>query len=292
MIGALDLNVGVVVTNCNTEEQLRQCVSQCDLLEPSLSDFVVIDDASLIRPNPGSGRVRLLENSSNLGLTASLDRGIRECRADLVVVFDSDAYPITPFTQEVRREFAKDPSLAMAAFPTVDSHGCRTASTEQEPGLLSILLGQKLYAAIGKLMPARPLCIFTCAMVVRKSDYLAVGGFDPQFDWLDLDLDLSMEFTRIKKRLCIMEGLQAFHVGGGSPQTTSARVLRFYQNRWKLLLKHRRLPIAPVIKALILSRLVAEWIFLLVAGKFLFPHPIANEKTRGRLMIIKQFAKA
>jgi GT2 family glycosyltransferase len=286
------LSAGVVITNCNTEQQLRHCVKQCDLHEPVLADFVVIDDASAEIPDPGSERVRLLRNPSNLGLVGSLNRGITECRADLVVVFDSDAYPLAPFVQEIIRTFTENPDLAMAAFATFNSRGTRSESTLPEPGVLSILLGQKIYAKIAHAMPPKPLCVFTCAMVVRKTDFLAAGGFDPQFDWLDLDLDLSMVFTRMEKSLILLEGLEAFHEGGGSPQKTSARVLRFYLNRWKLLKKHDLLPLAPLVKSAILARLCAEWFLLHVAGGMFFPREIAREKSRGRLMVIREFAKA
>jgi len=286
------LSVGIVITNCNTEQKMRHCVKQCDLLEPILDDFVVIDDASAEIPDPGSKRVRLLRNPSNLGLVGSLNRGITECRSDLVVVFDSDAYPLAPFVQEIRRTFTEDAALAMAAFPTFNSRGTRSESTLPEPGMLSILLGQKIYAKIARMKPRKPLCVFTCAMVVRKTDFIAAGGFDPQFDWLDLDLDLSMVFTRREKRLILLQGLQAFHEGGGSPQTTSTRVLRFYLNRWKLLKKHDLLPLAPLVKAAILARLCAEWLLLLIAGRMLFPREISREKCRGRMMVIREFSRA
>ena len=282
-------SLGVVVTNYNTQDLLLKCLHQCEHLEPSLSDIVVVDDASDIIPDLSGTKARLIRNESNIGLVGSLNRGIESCRADLVVVFDADAHPLSPFSFEILAAFSDDPNLAMAAFRTVDSKGCPTASSQQEPGFLTILLGQALHAKIEHLVPKRPLCIFTCAMVVRKTAFEEAGGFDARFDWLDLDLDLSMQFTRMGRKLKIIENLMAFHVGGGTPQAMEARVRRFYLNRWLLLKKYHLIPMPAVIRSLIVIRLFVEWIFLLLAGSHFFPREVALKKACGRIAIINDF---
>jgi GT2 family glycosyltransferase len=272
--GSGELSVGVVVTNYETWELTRRCVDAVARLGGA-DEVVVVDDGSRTTPPPGlDGQARLLVNAENQGLCRSLNRGVGACTADVAVLFDSDAYPLAEFAAPLRGAFAADPRLALVGFTTVGIGGHPTASWEEEPDVLGLVLGQRLDALRRRLRPLRRagerLSVFTCAMAVRREAFLEIGGFDEAFDWLDLDHDLSMRLRRAGWRLAVDPDLLAFHEGGGAPQRASERVVRHYRNRWLLLRKHGKVQHPRLVRGLLALRLASE-LAVLAAGRVVRP---------------------
>lgn len=251
--------VGVVVTNYETWELTRRCLEAVGRLGGA-DDVVVVDDASSTPPPEGLERLaRLLVNPARSGLCRSLNRAVGECATDVVVLFDSDAYPVSAFAEPLRIAFAADPELAILGFATIGDGGRPTGSWEEEPDVAGLVLGQRLDAWSRRFRRATAtITVFTCAMAVRRQAFLALGGFDEAFDWLDLDHDLSMRATRAGLQVARRPDLVAFHQGGGAPQRTSERVVRHYKNRWRLLRKHGKIRHPGLVRGLVASRLAAE----------------------------------
>jgi GT2 family glycosyltransferase len=285
------LRVGVVITNCDTWSLTSRCLQRLAPFRPSLSDVVVVDDASAAPvPEALPQGVRLLRNLERRGYGHTLDRGIRNLNADVAVIFDSDAYPVMDFTGEVRDLFSADPRLAIAGFRTFDDEGRPTGSHEVEPGVACLVLGQRLNALWLRFVHRRrgPICIFSCAMALRKDAFDALGGLDQGFDFLDLDTDLSMRAGRAGWKVVHTPTLAAFHVGSGSPQTTSDRLLRFYRNRWRLLRKFDKVRHPGLVRALILGRLGVERLALRLAGPLLVRDREAlRDKLAGRRRLLE-----
>ncbi|HSS50007.1 MAG TPA: glycosyltransferase [Thermoanaerobaculia bacterium] len=282
--------VGVVITNCDTWSLTLRCLERLAPFRAALSDVVVVDDASVV-PGPEvlPRGVRLLRNPERQGYGRALDRGIRDLDADVAVIFDSDAYPMMDFTGEVRDLFS-DPRLAIAGFQTFDGEGSPTGSHDAEPGVACLVLGQRLNALWSRFVRRGrdPVCIFSCAMALDKGAFAALNGFDQGFDFLDLDTDLSMRAHRAGWKVLHAPALTAFHVGSGSPQRTSKRVLRFYRNRWRLLRKFDKVRHPGLVRALILGRLGIELLALRLAGPLLVRDSEAlRDKLAGRREVLE-----
>jgi GT2 family glycosyltransferase len=233
--------------------------------------------------------VRLLVNPVNLGLVRTLNRAMAEIGTDLAVVFDSDARPLGDFVTPVVRAFEADPLLALAGFRTVDEAGRPTASSEGEPDVADLVLGQRLAALRGRLgrrrgggRAGRP-SVYACAMALRCRAFDELGGFDEGFDWLDFDHDFSMRVHRSRWRLALLPDAVAVHAGSGAPQAAGARVLRHHRNRWRLLEKHGKIRCPRLVRALLAARLALEILVLGALGRLLFRRPeVRADKLAGR----------
>ena len=287
-----ELTVGVLVTNYNSWELARQCVeAHLQLHGDRLARVVLLDDAS---PQPApfesDGRFELIVNPRNLGFAANLNRGVALMGTDIVLIFDADARPRDPYYDRVVAEFRADPDLALTGFATINEAGAPTPSSDKEPNAWSLILGQALYARLGRFieLPEKRVCLWLCTLGVRRETFEQLGGFDENFDLLEADIDLSMRVHRAGKRLKLLSDVVAFHSGGGTPMSLASRLLRFYANRWRLLVKHRKMRFPRFYKFLILLRLRVELAVLSAAGKTLFPDAaVRRDKLEGRQKIIR-----
>ncbi|MGB0064651.1 MAG: glycosyltransferase, partial [Terracidiphilus sp.] len=239
------LSVGVLVLNYNTWDlALRALDAAIELEAGNVAEYVLFDDGSTsLPPQKIDNRIRLVREKSNRGFGRALPAAFAEMKSDIVVLFDSDAYPLTPFVTQVRERFDRDAQLGQLGFRAEDKNGSQTESYFNEPTHWSLTLGQALHAKLNKkaLQPGR-LCVITGCMATRAAAYAQVGGFDPAFEFLDVDVDYSMNLRRRGWKVEVDPAIKVFHVGGGTPQLMRHRVLHFYRSRWHLLRKYGLMP--------------------------------------------------
>ena len=287
------MSISALITNYKTWSLTMHCAKELERYsDKRLTEILIIDDASQ-QPIPKDlpKKVRVLCNQQNKGLLANMNIGFAELDADIILVFDSDAYPLMDSTKLIAQRFAIEPKLGALGFQTFNKQKQLTASGQLEPSVIGLLLGQKLealYESQIKLKKNRPFLLYQCAIAIRRKAFEDIGGFDEGFDWLDADLDFSMRLQNKGWLIDLDTNLAAFHEGGGTFQTTSARVLRHHRNRWQLLEKHGRLPIPLLLKVLLATRHFIEYSFLKIFGRKLIPDSKKlADKLYGRQQLLK-----
>jgi GT2 family glycosyltransferase len=289
-VGQRSLSVGVLVLNYNTWElALRALDAAMRLESDNLAEFVLFDDGSSSPPPVEiDKRIRLIQGESNRGFGRALREAFASMKSDIVVLFDSDAYPLTPFSKRVGEQFERDERLGQLGFCAQDENGAQTESFFSEPTQWSLILGQALYARVSRKAP-RPdrLCVITGCMATRAVAYAQVGGFDAEFDFLDVDVDYSMKLRRQGWKVEADPSIAVFHVGGGTKRLMRDRVLHFYKSRWRLLRKHGLLKRPRLARVFILARLTCEKAILQLFGRFLFSSAeVLDDKILGRKALL------
>ena len=271
--GQHSLSVGVLVLNYNTWDLALRALDAAIRLEAgNVTEFVLFDDGSSNSPpREIDSRITLIRGESNRGFGRALLQSFTAMNSDIVVLFDSDAYPLTPFSQKVKEHFERDARLGQLGFRAQDENGMQTESYFSEPTQWSLILGQALYARMGRREP-RPdrLCVITGCMATRAEAYAQVGGFDAGFEFLDVDVDYGMRLRRQGWKVETDPSIDVFHVGGGTALLMRHRVLHFYKSRWRLLRKHGLMRSPRLARAVILARLACEKAILQLFGRFLF----------------------
>jgi GT2 family glycosyltransferase len=283
--------VGVLVLNYNTWDlALRTLDAAIRLDGANVAEYVLFDDGST-EPPPSTidGRIRLIRGGSNRGFGSALPVAFAAMYSQIVVLFDSDAYPLTPFAAKVRERFERDSRLGQLGFRAQNENGAQTESCFNEPTQWSLILGQALHAKLSrKTLQPDKLCVITGCMATRAAAYTEVGGFDPEFQFLDVDVDYSMRLRRIGWKVAIDPAISVFHLGGGTRQLMRQRVLHFYKSRWRLLRKHALLPAPRLARAIILARLMCEKAILRSFGRLLFPNTsVREDKLLGRNELLR-----
>ncbi|MGD0345827.1 MAG: glycosyltransferase [Terracidiphilus sp.] len=284
------LSVGVLVLNYNTWDLALRALDAAIRLEAdNVTEYVLFDDGSS-NPTPREidSRITLNRGESNRGFGRALTEAFSAMKSDIVVLFDSDAYPLTPFSSKVKEHFARDARLGQLGFRAQDENGTQTESFFGEPTQWSLILGQALSARVTRKAPQPDkLCVITGCMATRAEAYAQVGGFDAEFEFLDVDVDYSMKLRRHGWKVETDSSIEVFHVGGGTPQLMRQRVLHFYKSRWRLLRKHGLMKNPRLARASILARLTCEKAVLQIFGRFLFSSTeVLHDKILGRKALL------
>jgi GT2 family glycosyltransferase len=276
--------------NYNTWDiALRALDAAIHLEGDAVHEYVLFDDGSSTGPPANINRsIRLIRAKENVGFARALRAAFSSMQSEIVVLFDADAYPLTPFVSRVLDRFQNEHDLGQLAFLSQDQKGRFTESFFAEPDKWSLLLGQKLHSWIPhREAQQSSICAITACMATRMKAYDQVGGFDGNFDWLDVDVDYSMRLRKGGWRVQVEPSIRVFHVGGGTSQLQRHRVLRFYKTRWYLLRKHNLIGNIQTARSFILARLRLEQMILGLFGRILFPTPgIRSDKAAGRREVI------
>ena len=287
----VNMTVGILTTNYNTWDLSSQCISNClKYADDTIDKFVVVDDCSTQEFTNTFKEVTLIRNQQNSGLIKSLNTGLAALDTDLVIIFDSDAWPLENFIKETKKYFAENPQVGIAVYQTQNADGKPAVSFEPEPDAMSVILGQQLHGRYQKIFNKNPknITLYTCAMILRKEVIEQTGGFDVNYDWLELDHDICMAAIRKGWKMGVVP-VKAFHKGSGTPQKVANRVIRFYKNRIKLLKKFNKYPAAGLINTLVVSRLLAEYLLVNTAGFIKYPAEVRKDKSYSRSQLIKLF---
>jgi GT2 family glycosyltransferase len=287
--------ISLLITNYNTWPLTLKCIeaSFAQVDTALIKEIIVIDDGSrqeapeILLTNH---KVKIHYNSENLGYAACVNKAFALANEDICLLLDSDAYIISGLTVIIKR-FQQKENLGILSLKLVDENGNITGSAEPEVNFWSILLGQQLDARFGSFFykPSNKWSIFSCAMAVRKIAFEEVNGFDTDFDFLDADHDFSMKINRSPWKIEFENACLVYHIGNGSPQKTSKRVIRFYQNRYKLLKKYNKIKSPRLLVNLIFCRLSLELFILKIKSFFNFNEMIID-KIYGRKQVL-QFLK-
>ncbi len=283
------MTVGLLTTNYNTLSMSTQCIQNClHFADDKIDQFVVVDDHSTEKFELPFDHIEVVHNAVNLGLVKSLNIGLSRLDTDLVILFDSDAWPLEEYIVKTKEFFKNNPDIGIAAYQTENAKHEMTASSEAEPNVMSLLLGQQLHARYQRIFEKKPrfITVYTCAMVIRKEVLEQVGNFDESYDWLELDHDICMSASRKGWNIGIIP-IKAFHKGSGTAQKVSHRVIRFYKNRIKLLRKFNKYPMEKLLGSIIITRLSIEYLAINVFGRLRYTNEIRRDKSFSRTELIK-----
>ncbi|MFM6621341.1 MAG: glycosyltransferase family 2 protein, partial [Dolichospermum sp.] len=167
------ITYSVLITNYNTWILTNRCIQFVNQWSKhNIKQILVVDDASSeIIPEHIliSDQVKVIHNHENRGYVASVNRGFSELQEDIVILLDSDAYPLMDLTEAISQAFSNNHKLGAVGFQLVDEKGKPTGSHEKVPTAIELLLGQTLTSRINPYLPIKNkqiMCLYSCAIAV------------------------------------------------------------------------------------------------------------------------------
>lgn len=207
--------VSVVMSVHNGECYLRQAIQSIFCQSFLNYEFIIIDDASTdatpdILLQFKDPRLAIIRNTGNLGLTASLNIGIRAARGKYVARMDADDISVPHRLARQVESLENNPEIAVvgSSYYTMDEHGAVTGIIDvlDRPELIQRELLRQNWFGHGSVM-------------MRKSCFEIVGGYDERFIYAQ-DYDL---FLRLSERYKLANVTEPLYCWRESPHGISAR---------------------------------------------------------------------
>lgn len=236
-----DAGLAAVIVNFRTPELTRAAV-QSVLSEPGVDEVIVVDNGSadgsaeFLERTFAANPVRIIRSDTNRGYGPGANIGVAETRAPLVLLMNSDATLVPGSLEPMRAELLGDDRLGVVA-PAVygpDGVTLQPRSYGRLPRRREVLF-RAWSAKVGRSTPADrdPEWVSGVAMLLRRADFVRVGGFDERFTMYFEDLDLCLRLRTEGGLARRVPSAGVVHMGGRSWQVPSDQIRCFHESKLK-----------------------------------------------------------
>ena len=179
--------VSVVMSCYNCEATVKKAIDS--ILQQTMNDFefIIIDDGSndktldlLLQFAREDGRIKILQNAKNLGLAASLNKGILEAQAQVIARMDADDVSFVD-------RFEKQLSI-LDHNENIDIVGSGIIEQTKDGVEKKTQLLPQAHSDIVKRIFRKPL-VYHPTIMIRKRVFLEKGLYNPDIKWAE-DADL------------------------------------------------------------------------------------------------------
>ena len=222
----------MVVVNFRTREITADAVRSV-LAEPLVDEVVVVDNGSddgspeYLRAEFAGSRVRVVESQANLGFGRGVNLGVEATAAPFLLLLNSDA-TVRHGTVAALHRVLDDPTVGVVA-PAVYRSDGRTLQADAHGPLPSP--NALLRTTGGRPDDVEPGWVSGVAMMLRRQDFVSLGGFDPDFTMYLEDVDLCRRLRAAGKRVVREPAASVVHLGGRSAVAGVTRVDQFHRSK-------------------------------------------------------------
>jgi GT2 family glycosyltransferase len=247
--------LAIVIVNYNTAALLRGCLAAIHAVtDVKGTEIIVVDNASVDNSAAMVSRefpeVRLLALSENLGFGVANNLGVATSSASYIMLLNSDAVLLEDTGVGLVRYLEEHDDVSCVGPRIVLSTGERQPRVFGNlPSLWRIAM-QSLHLDL--LFPRTSIFegtdgrdrghmesdvgwISGVCMVMRRADFLAVGGFDPGIFMYCEDVDLCSRLSERGGRIVRIDRFPVLHYGGASSPSMAAQVKNTVRQQRNLL---------------------------------------------------------
>jgi GT2 family glycosyltransferase len=240
-----DARTSFGIASRNRAAELTTTITR--LLDTTSCPIIAVDNGSedgsvaVIRrfENRAPSRVLAIELKSNRGVVAR-NVGVAACRTPNVAFCDDDSWWEPSATGVAEDILDRYPTVGLLAARTVVLPQHRDDPMVAE--LANSVLGRR-----SDLPGPSILGFMTCAAIVRRSAFLAVGGFSELLHFYGEEQLLALDLAALGWQLCYCPELTAYHQPSAVRSSSTARNARELRNA--VLTTWLRRPMWPCLKA-------------------------------------------
>ncbi|MBL0060486.1 MAG: glycosyltransferase family 2 protein [bacterium] len=256
--------VSVVVVTYNSEVTIANCISSVfDTSANWIESFVIVDNASSDRTGDVVKRsiypVATIENKVNQGFGRACNSGADESESEFILLLNPDAR-VDRDTIKNLVTFLDAREAAACCGPLIRNEkgtpdpACRRGFPTPMNALGRLFYLEKFFTRsrniAGYSLPwlgfgreARVDCISGACILIRRSDYRRIAGFDEQFFLFGEDVDLCKRVALLERETWFVPSARITHIGGHSMRQVKEtanyefyRAMRIYMSKhWQHL---------------------------------------------------------
>jgi cellulose synthase/poly-beta-1,6-N-acetylglucosamine synthase-like glycosyltransferase len=216
-------NVSIIIPAIQWESFTEQCVQTCNHLYPNSAIIVVLNSLSGV-PVELPETVKVLKAPTSIAGKRNIAAGI--AKGEYIAFIDSDAYPHPDWLPEAIQSFSSDSAIAIVGGPNV-------SPPDQIPKRHMVGVVSRSWLVAGKwhfyksLKSAARFCdnLPSCNMVMRRVDYLALGGMREELE-VGEDTDLCARVLADSKKIYFNPKAVVFHFDRMPLDFLSQRLVR------------------------------------------------------------------
>ncbi|MCW4047204.1 MAG: glycosyltransferase family 2 protein [Candidatus Bathyarchaeota archaeon] len=265
--------VSIIIVNYNGRKSIEKCLNSVLKTNYAKFEVVFVDNGSIdgsieFAKNfvaDSAINMRLIMNQENLGFAEGNNIGVQNSKGKYVVFLNNDTIVDRNWLLYLVALMEKKPEIGAVQSLLLTSDGCKVDSLGGVVDIFGTAEDQIKVLADWKWgIGHRSMEIFSaCAasMIVRKSVFEAVGGFDPKFFAYFEDVDLSWRI-RLQGYAIVLELRSiVYHVRSATSKKFSNGLFDFhlYKNQIAMLIKNYEfknlVKVSPGIFFLYLSRI-------------------------------------
>ncbi|MHB8111724.1 MAG: glycosyltransferase family 2 protein [Syntrophorhabdaceae bacterium] len=232
-------------------EGLLKSIGKDTSLRPFITETIIIDNASsdgtdaLIRDSfPDAHYIR---NTRNLGFAASVNRGVRESRGKYILLLNSDTILIPGEIKKMLTAAEKIPALAVMGPQLVYDDLSDQRSIAPIPNLTGELLpgSQRIRhtSPSGSMAPVDVPSLIGAAILLTRSAFDAVNGFDERFFFFLEETDYCMRTSKAGYRVVFFPGAKIIHLQGRTVRKTWIKGRMEYNISLRKFIKKHHTPL-------------------------------------------------
>jgi len=241
------LDTAVVIVNYRTKALTSEAVASA-LGETEVKEVVVVDNASgddsadYLRRAHVDPRLQVLQSEWNRGFGPAVNFGAAAaCHSPLLLILNSDATLVPGSLGTLARALMQDETMGVIAPAVYESDGqsLQPVAYGRLPKRRDILLGNG-WARPGLRHgrdAASPGWVSGVAMLLRRADFLAIGGFDEGFSMYFEDIDLCRRIREAGKSVRREPSAGVVHRGGKSWHSRRDQKRRFHESKLRYFRK-------------------------------------------------------
>lgn len=265
----------IVIVSYNTAEILKECLTAVFTHSLSLrTEVIVVDNASqdgsvnMVRTQFPS--VKVIAEQKNLGFGVANNIGVAASSAPYVMLLNSDAIMLSDTGHYLVSYLAKQSDVACVAPRVVLPNGKPQPKVfgyapnawrvlMQSTGINLLFPKNHFFGGIDSEYRQGEVTdvgwLSGVCMLMRRQDYLAVGGFDAQFFMYCEDIDLCMRLSKNIGKLKLIDVPEVKHYGGASSKTLAAKIRNsvWQQRHLLIIIKANRGQLSLITSKLFLS---------------------------------------
>lgn len=250
--------LSIIIVNYYTEKEILKCLNSIFMQDfPSLEVIIVDNSSSIINNYDYNFTIKVIDTNKNLGFGQANNLGVCHSNGDFILFMNPDC-ELTQSHDLARmiKQMQVDLSIGILS-PAINEGGGVILPSYNYPK--HKYLPEHYFGNLS----GKVAWVLGAVMLVRKYEFLKLGGFDKDFFLYAEETDLCLRYRQNGFIINYLSSVSVKHIGGASEITASSYDYWKRKQRGLYLFIVKHYP-HNVIKRILVSEMIASFIKLTV----------------------------
>ena len=233
-------SVDVIIVNYRTPDLSKQA---CDsvLTDPAVNKVWIVDNSSaddscqLLQKYAAGKPVEVISSTENLGFGEANNLAAKKSTARYIFLLNSDATLFAGNLESLVDNLEQAESVGIVA-PQIlltDEQAVQLDAQGIFPTASRIIFRKTRQY----IQSQTPDWVSGVSLLVRREEFLNIGGFDKEYFMYFEDVDLCWRYRQSGKKIVVVPEVKVVHLGGGSHSSTSKQKQTYFSSQRLFLRK-------------------------------------------------------